>query len=72
MSRIGGMPIAVPAGVQVDIKGSTVNVKGPKGELRLDFFTHGYHSTENGHRDREPAVQKLQTSVRFTEQPGLY
>ncbi len=33
MSRIGKMPIAVPAGVDVDIDGSTVHVKGPKGEL---------------------------------------
>jgi large subunit ribosomal protein L6 len=31
------MPITVPAGVQVDIKGSTVNVKGPKGELGWTF-----------------------------------
>ncbi len=37
MSRIGKMPITVPAGVQVDIKGSTVNVKGPKGELGWTF-----------------------------------
>lgn len=33
MSRIGKMPIAVPAGVEVTIDGSTVTVKGPKGEL---------------------------------------
>jgi large subunit ribosomal protein L6 len=29
------MPIAVPAGVTVDIDGRTVSVKGPKGELAL-------------------------------------
>ena len=33
MSRIGRMPISVPAGVSVDIDGSTVTVKGPKGTL---------------------------------------
>jgi large subunit ribosomal protein L6 len=33
MSRIGRMPISVPAGVTVDIDGSTVTVKGPKGTL---------------------------------------
>jgi large subunit ribosomal protein L6 len=33
MSRIGRLPITVPSGVTVDIDGSTVTVKGPKGEL---------------------------------------
>ena len=33
MSRIGKMPIDIPAGVDVTIDGSTVTVKGPKGEL---------------------------------------
>ncbi|HAE59000.1 MAG TPA: 50S ribosomal protein L6 [Anaerolineae bacterium] len=37
MSRIGRMPITVPAGVQVDIKGYQVKVKGPKGELQREF-----------------------------------
>ena len=33
MSRIGKLPIIIPAGVDVEIDGSTVTVKGPKGEL---------------------------------------
>lgn len=33
MSRIGRMPIAVPAGVTVSIKKGEVTVSGPKGEL---------------------------------------
>ena len=33
MSRIGKLPIVIPAGVDVSIDGSTVTVKGPKGEL---------------------------------------
>ncbi len=33
MSRIGRLPIPVPDKVQVEIKGSWVRVKGPKGEL---------------------------------------
>ena len=37
MSRIGRLPIAVPAGVQVDVKGTFVKVKGPKGEMQRDF-----------------------------------
>ena len=35
MSRIGRMPIAIPAGVTVDVaENNTVTVKGPKGELK--------------------------------------
>jgi large subunit ribosomal protein L6 len=37
MSRIGRLPIPIPDGVEVDIKGSTVSVKGPKGELTRTF-----------------------------------
>ena len=37
MSRIGKMPITVPAGVEVKIDGTTVAVKGPKGELTRTF-----------------------------------
>jgi large subunit ribosomal protein L6 len=33
MSRIGKLPIAVPAGVDVTIEGQQVSVKGPKGSL---------------------------------------
>ena len=33
MSRIGKMPILVPAGVTVTVDENTVKVKGPKGEL---------------------------------------
>jgi large subunit ribosomal protein L6 len=34
MSRIGKLPITVPAGVTVNITGANVTVKGPKGELK--------------------------------------
>jgi len=37
MSRIGKQPIPVPDKVQVDIRGSRVTVKGPKGELSRSF-----------------------------------
>ncbi|TES89338.1 MAG: 50S ribosomal protein L6, partial [Anaerolineales bacterium] len=33
MSRVGRLPIEVPQGVDVEIKGTHVRVKGPKGEL---------------------------------------
>jgi len=37
VSRIGRLPVDVPAGVQVDVQGSSVHVKGPKGELQRTF-----------------------------------
>jgi len=37
VSRIGRKPIPVPAGVEIDIKGSRVQVKGPKGQLSREM-----------------------------------
>jgi large subunit ribosomal protein L6 len=38
MSRIGRLPVAIPAGVTVDVKeGNDVTVKGPKGTLERTF-----------------------------------
>ena len=37
MSRIGNKPIPIPSGVDVKIQGSSVVVKGPKGELKGSF-----------------------------------
>ena len=39
MSRIGKLPVSVPAGVEVSINGSEVTVKGPKGELTQTFHS---------------------------------
>ena len=36
MSRVGKKPIKIPEGVTVEIKGSSIAVKGPKGELSLE------------------------------------
>lgn len=37
MSRVGKKPLEIPAGVTITIEGSTVTVKGPKGELSRTF-----------------------------------
>ena len=39
MSRIGKLPVSVPAGVEVSINGNEVTVKGPKGELTRSFHS---------------------------------
>ena len=48
MSRIGRMPIAVPAGVAVDIaENNNVTIKGPKGELSRALPTEMSITVEN-------------------------
>lgn len=37
MSRVGRLPVTVPSGVQVDIQGLNVRVKGPKGQMERTF-----------------------------------
>lgn len=37
MSRIGKKPVAAPKGVNIEIKETFINVKGPKGQLQLRF-----------------------------------
>jgi large subunit ribosomal protein L6 len=37
VSRIGRLPVVVPNGVQVNVQGSDVHVKGPKGEMKRSF-----------------------------------
>lgn len=48
MSRIGRQPIAVPAGVEVKIDGSTVTVKGPKGTLTRTVHQNMNVAMEDG------------------------
>lgn len=37
MSRIGKLPVVIPAGVEVSVKDNVVTVKGPKGTLSQEF-----------------------------------
>ena len=48
MSRIGRMPVEVPQGVEVEIMGSHVRVKGPKGQLEHTFPAAMDISMEDG------------------------
>ena len=48
MSRIGRLPVEVPAGVQVQINGQEVHVKGPKGEMKRLFEPAIAIKLENG------------------------
>ncbi|MBV6645760.1 MAG: 50S ribosomal protein L6 [Cyclobacteriaceae bacterium] len=48
MSRIGKSPIAIPDAVTVDVNGSLVKVKGPKGELQQDIGAEIKAKVEEG------------------------
>ena len=50
MSRIGRMPVQIPAGVSVEIAdGNVVTVKGPKGTLSRELAKEMEISMEEGH-----------------------
>lgn len=68
MSRIGKAPVEIPAGVTVDIKGSTVNVKGPKGELSQDIGVEITASLEEG----QVVVSRPTEQKRHKALHGLY
>src|SRR5512132_2623345 len=48
MSRIGKKPIAVPDGVEIDVKPGMVSVKGPRGELSQVVSPDMKVSKDNG------------------------
>jgi large subunit ribosomal protein L6 len=48
MSRIGKSPVNIPSGVEVKVNGTTVTVKGPKGELAQDIDSCVTLSIEEG------------------------
>ncbi len=37
MSRVGKKPISIPAGVEVKIEGSAIEINGPKGQLKKEL-----------------------------------
>ena len=49
MSRIGKLPVAIPSGVNVDIKDGLVTVKGPKGQLSQQLDSSISATIEDGH-----------------------
>lgn len=55
MSRIGKLPIAVPAGVQVEVKDRTVSVKGKNGQLETKFTNEVAVTFDNGQITVKPA-----------------
>ena len=68
MSRIGKMPVVLPKGVNVSIDGTTVKVKGPKGELTQTFQEDMTIKQEDGkivvEKPDDPAYNAMHGMVR--------
>ena len=64
MSRIGRMPVEIPAGVTVTVNGNNVTVKGPKGTL-TDSFSERMTITVEGNQVlvQRPTDEKEDRSV---------
>ena len=55
MSRIGKVPVPVPAGVSASIEGGVLSVKGPKGTLSLSMADDISYDIEDGRIVVKPA-----------------
>jgi large subunit ribosomal protein L6 len=69
VSRIGRLPVEIPAGVQVEVKGPKVHVKGPKGEMQRMFSSLIGISMENNQlnitrNSEDPAERALHGTTR--------
>jgi large subunit ribosomal protein L6 len=69
VSRIGRLPVEIPAGVQVEVKGPNVHVKGPKGEMQRMFSSLIGISMENNQlnitrNSEDPAERALHGTTR--------
>ena len=68
MSRIGKNPIAIPAGVTVEIKDSIVTVKGKLGQLTQNYTNNVTVKVEEG----QVIVERAADSKQERAQHGLY
>lgn len=61
MSRIAKNPVVLPQGVTADLKGQTIKVKGPKGELTFTVHDVIEPKLENGQITVMPRNEERQT-----------
>jgi large subunit ribosomal protein L6 len=63
MSRVAKMPVAIPAGVEVAIKESQINVKGALGTLALTQNAHVVIQSNDGKLTFVPANESRQANA---------
>jgi large subunit ribosomal protein L6 len=61
MSRIGKQPISLPQGVNAQISGEVVNIKGPKGQLQVELLPGITVAVEDGTLNVTRASDEPQT-----------
>ena len=69
MSRVGRQPIPIPDGVELQVDGSLVTAKGPKGELSLKVDSDMRVGTYTGNGGAQPITGL--TFYEHAETPGL-
>lgn len=67
MSRIGKMPVEIPAGVTIELTNKTLSAKGPKGELSIPILSHVKVSQE----DNQITVNRVSDEKIAKAQHGL-
>lgn len=68
MSRIGKLPVAIPAGVTVEVNGHIVTVKGAKATLTQEFSKNVAVEVKDGH----VYVTRLDETTDSNAKQGLY
>lgn len=68
MSRVGKAPVALPAGVTVEVKDGKMTVKGPKGTLEQDIDMRITVAVEGGHA----TLTRANDSKELKAKHGLY
>jgi len=63
MSRIGKKPIQIPQGVEAKIESNRVFVKGPKGELNMEFCPEVKVEQKEGSVIVSPALENKKTKA---------
>lgn len=68
MSKIGKLPVTIPAGVTVTVSNGVVTVKGPKGELKQEIGSNVKVEVKDGNVD----VTQVGNSKQANAFHGLY
>jgi large subunit ribosomal protein L6 len=68
LSRVGKVPIKIPKGVDVNINGAAISVKGPKGQMQQVISSDIKIQIADGEIRFSPVSENLETKAKW----GLY